>query len=145
MLSTKSIKVPVGTAADCMQRRIALLLDRFMELKRAVCPELCLTGVSRFWAISGDTRMEAWASPVQGAWLQSALRAVKARPPENFVWQGQSLRKGAASAASACGAPLPKIKYMGGWAADSLVPERLYIDPTCPRSEAAHAFFGFLV
>ena len=65
-----------------------------------------------------------------------------ARPPENFVWQGRSMRMVAAAAASAGDALLLK---MGGWAADSTVSCNLYIDPTCRRSEAAHAFFGFVV
>ena len=41
-----------------------------------------------------------------------------ARPPENYVWQGRSLGKVTANAASAGGAPLPK---MGCWVADSTV------------------------
>ena len=145
VLATRNIEVPVGAAADNMQRRLAILLARFMELKQLLCPEFCIEADSRFWAISGDTRTEAWASPVQNAWLQLSLRAVDARPPENFVWQAQSLRKGAASSASAVGAPLPKIKYIGGWATGSSVPEQRYIDPTCPRSAAAYDFFGFLI
>ena len=61
------------------------------------------------------------------------------------MWQEQSLRKGGASAASAAGASLPKIRYIGGWAKTSAVPEDVYIDPTCPASREAHEFFDFLV
>jgi hypothetical protein len=64
------------------------------------------------------------------------------RPPENCVWQGRSLRLVAAAAAVAGDALLPK---MGCSVADSTVSRNLYIDPSCPRSEAAHEFFGFFV
>lgn len=144
VLAARSVEVPVGASAANMQRRLAGLLARFIELKLAVCPEFCVTEASRFWAISGDTRCASWSSTVQNVWLQSGLQTVSASPPANFVWQAQSLRKGAASAASAVNVPLPKIKYMGGWAASSNVPEKTYIDPTCPRDDAALEFFGFL-
>eukprot|EP00873_Tetraselmis_striata_P000358 jgi/Tetstr1/420622/TSEL_011710.t1 len=54
-----------------------------------------------------------------------------------------SLRKGAASAANAIGAPLSHIRYQGGWATNSdLVLD--YIDPNVLPSPGAWFFFGHI-
>jgi hypothetical protein len=55
-----------------------------------------------------------------------------------------NLRKEAASAASCIGAPLPVIKYMGGWAKNNSLTEEKYIDPTMTPTPAAWRFFGWL-
>ena len=68
-----------------------------------------------------------------------------AAPPTNVSWTAYSLRHGAASAAAAILAPLSKIRYVGGWAVGSTVPERTYINPTCPATPAARLFFGFML
>jgi hypothetical protein len=49
-----------------------------------------------------------------------------------------------ASAAMCIGAPLPVIKYIGGWAKNNSVTEGKYIDPTMTPIPAAWGFFGWL-
>eukprot|EP00873_Tetraselmis_striata_P039671 jgi/Tetstr1/459935/TSEL_005274.t1 len=53
------------------------------------------------------------------------------------------LRKGAASAANAIGAPLSHIRYQGGWATNSDVVLD-YIDPNVLPSPGAWFFFGHI-
>ena len=65
--------------------------------------------------------------------------------PKGRYWTRHSVRAGAASEASALGLPLSKIRAFGGWGPRSQVPERRYIDPMCPRSDAGRRFFGWLV
>eukprot|EP00873_Tetraselmis_striata_P037630 jgi/Tetstr1/457894/TSEL_044413.t1 len=67
------------------------------------------------------------------------------RPPTGFKWTSHSLRKGAASAASCVGVPLPAIKHMGDWSKNSEVVTGKYIDPTMRPTPAAWRFFGWLV
>ena len=64
--------------------------------------------------------------------------------PKGRYWTRHSVRAGA-GAASALGLPLSKIRAFGGWGPKSQVPERRYIDPMCPRSDAGRRFFGWLV
>ena len=65
--------------------------------------------------------------------------------PKGRYWTRHSVRAGAASEASALGLPLSKIRAFGGWGQKSQVPERHYIDPMCPRSDAGRRFCGWLV
>jgi hypothetical protein len=78
------------------------------------------------------------------AWLALALLTVHTSAPAGFKWTSHSLRKGVASAASCIGAPLPVIKYMGGWAKISSVTEGKYIDSTMTHTHVAWRFFGWL-
>ena len=77
-------------------------------------------------------------------WLQLALQCVNAVPPSGESWTSHSLRKGAASAAAAIGVVLDRICHFGGWSIHSGVVHD-YIDPACPASDAAYAFFGWLL
>lgn len=144
VLGTRSVVIPVfgGPEVDG-PRRIRALLRTFVALKCKVCPHFARNG-QRFWAIPGDVKMEVWTSAVQNSWLQTALHTVGRRPPENFSWTAYSLRHGAASAAAAIGAPPSKYHYIGGWTQDSDVPRQRYINPTCPATDAARTFFGFM-
>jgi hypothetical protein len=75
-----------------------------------------------FWSFSPDEASAEWGgSSTISAWLSLSLRTVQTSAPSGFKWTSHSLRKGAASAASYIGAPLPVIKYMGGWAKNSSV------------------------
>ena len=74
----------------------------------------------------------------------STLRCVNAVPPSGESWTSHSLRKGAASAAAAIGVVLDRICHFGGWSIHSGVVHD-YIDPACPASDAAYAFFGWLL
>jgi hypothetical protein len=49
------------------------------------------------------------------------------------------------SAAACIGAPLIKIRYMGGWSKTSDGVTGKYIDPTMSETPAACLFFGKLV
>ena len=76
-------------------------------------------------------------------WLQLALQCVDAVLPSGESWSGHSLRKGAASGAAAIGVVLNRICHFGGWSIHSGVVHD-YMDPACPASDAAYAFFGWL-
>jgi hypothetical protein len=98
-----------------------------------------------FWSFSPDEASAEWgASSTISAWLSLSLRTVHTSAPSGFKWTSHNLRKGAASAASCIGAPLPVTKYMGGWAKNSSVTEGKYIDPTMTPTHAAWRFFGWL-
>jgi hypothetical protein len=60
----------------------------------------------------------------------------------HLKWTLHSLREGAASAAACIGAPLTKIRYIGGWSRTSEVVTGKYIDPTMSEPPAAWLFFG---
>jgi hypothetical protein len=97
------------------------------------------------WSFSPFENSADWgAASTISAWLALALQTVNTSAPAGFKWTSHSLRKGAASAASCIGAPLPVIKYMGGWAKNSSVTEGKYIDPTMTPTLAAWRFFGWL-
>jgi hypothetical protein len=142
-LAARSVAIPVGTGGKQLQRRLGRLLQRFKDLKTALCPELARKG-ERFWQLRSDGDARSWTSAQQNEWLQEALLEVDERPPENFAWTAYSFRHGAASAASAAGASLPQIRHIGGWTRGSMVPEKTYIDPLVRTSEAGTAFFGFM-
>ena len=103
-----------------------------------------------FYALPSDRRQRARDVPVRFAaacvdgWLQLALLSVGAAPPEGETWTSHSLRKGAASGAAAIGVLLDRICHFGGWSIHSGVVHD-YIDPACPASDAAYAFFGWLL
>lgn len=75
--------------------------------------------------------------------LNMALKLVNAVPPPGHLWQGHSLRAGAATAAHSIGVSLPKICHFGDWSIKSSAVYD-YIDPSVPSSAAATEFFGWL-
>jgi hypothetical protein len=91
-----------------------------------------------------ETSADWGAASTISTWLALALLTINTSAPAGFKWTSHSLRKGAASAASCIGAPLPVIKYMDGWAKNSSVTEGKYIDPTMTPTHAAWRFFGWL-
>eukprot|EP00873_Tetraselmis_striata_P012743 jgi/Tetstr1/433007/TSEL_022344.t1 len=99
-----------------------------------------------FWSISSLESSATWSvSATLTEWLREAYLAAGARPPTGFKWTSHSLRKGAASAASCVGVPLPAIKHMGDWSKNSDVVTGKYIDPTLRPTPTAWRFFGWLV
>jgi hypothetical protein len=125
---------------------LADLLDYYTQQRYA----FCATYYKRQpppanWSFSPAEASAEWgAASTLSAWLALALRTVSTAAPSGFKWTSHNLRKGAASAASCIGAPLPTIKYMGGWAKSSSVTEGKYIDPTMTPTHAAWRFFGWL-
>lgn len=95
------------------------------------------------WALPGEQCTD-FGVKQQNAWLQTALTLVLTFPPSGHTWTGHSMRKGAASAASAVGVPLPKICHYGGWSVTSSVVVKDYVDPTYPVTPAACFFFSWL-
>jgi hypothetical protein len=125
---------------------LADLLDYYSQNRAA----FCATFYKRpphvaFWSFSLVEASADWgAASTLSALLSLALRTVNTSAPAGFKWTSHSLRKGAASATSCIGAPLPVIKYMGGWAKNRLVTEGKYIDPTMTPTPFAWRFFGWL-
>eukprot|EP00873_Tetraselmis_striata_P033139 jgi/Tetstr1/453403/TSEL_040385.t1 len=99
------------------------LLDWYTVSRDAYCRRFY--GASpppRFWSISPLESSATWSvSASLTEWLREAYLAAGARPPTGFKWTSHSLRKGAASAASCVGVPLPAIKHMGDWSKNSEV------------------------
>jgi hypothetical protein len=125
---------------------LADLLDYYMEHRAAFCTKFYNKPPPlAFWSFSPSEPSADWgAASTIYAWLALALLTVKSSAPAGFKCTSHSLRKGAASAAICIGAPLPVIKFMGGWAKNSSVTEGKYIDPTMTPTPVAWRFFGWL-
>eukprot|EP00873_Tetraselmis_striata_P013616 jgi/Tetstr1/433880/TSEL_023060.t1 len=136
------ITLPIAAVPD-----FADLLDWYTVSRDAYCRRFY--GASpppKFWSISPLESSATWSvSATLTEWLREAYLAAGARPPTGFKWTSHSLRKGAASAASCVGVPLPAIKHMGDWSKNSEVVTGKYIDPTMRPTPAAWRFFGWLV
>lgn len=126
---------------------VADLLEWYTAERATFCATYYMSAPpADHWAITPLEPTTAWrAGDTLSEWLQTAYTAVGASPPPGFKWTSHSLRKGAASAASCIGAPMPVIKFMGGWAKNSSVTEGKYIEPTMRPTPAAWLFFGWLV
>jgi hypothetical protein len=125
---------------------LAELLDYYAQQRTMFCAKIYRRPpLDAFRNVSPSEASADWgAASTVSAWLSLALLTVNTSAPAGFKWTSHSLRKGAASAASCTGAPLPVIKYMGGWAKNSSVTEGKYIDPTMTPTSAAWRFFGWL-
>jgi hypothetical protein len=125
---------------------LADLLDYYTQHRVALCSKFYnRPPPDAFWSFSPAEPSATWgAAPTISAWLALSLLTVTTPAPPGFKWTSHSLRKGAASAASCIGAPLPVIKYVGGWAKNGSVTEGKYIDPTMSPTPAAWRFFGWL-
>eukprot|EP00873_Tetraselmis_striata_P000849 jgi/Tetstr1/421113/TSEL_012157.t2 len=136
------ITLPIAAVPD-----FADLLDWYTVSRDAYCRRFY--GASpppKFWSISPLESSATWSvSATLTEWLREAYLAAGARPPTGFKWTSHSLRKGAASAASCVGVPLPAIKHMGDWSKNSEVVTGKYIDPTMRPTPAAWRFFGIAV
>lgn len=119
---------------------LAALLVKFKQLRNSAFGGQAPV---HMWSVPGE-QVSVYGSTHQTTWLQTALTLTLHSPPSGHTWTGHSMRKGAASAASAVGVPHPKICYYGGWAVASNVMAKHYIDPTCPVTPAASFFFSWL-
>jgi hypothetical protein len=118
---------------------VALLVE-YRQLR-----DRCFGGQApvHMWAVPGED-VPRYRSKHMNVWLKTALNLTLKFPPPGYTWTGHSMRKGAASAASAAGVPLPKICHYGGWSVTSGVVSRDYIDPTYPITPAGSFFFSWL-
>jgi hypothetical protein len=125
---------------------LADLMDYYTQHRAAFSAKFYIRPpLDAFWSFAPDESSADWGAPATvSAWLALALLTVNTSAPAGFKWTSHSLRKGAASAAICIGAPLPVIKYMGGWAKNSSVTEGKYIEPTMTPAPAARRFFGWL-
>jgi len=113
--------------------RVAALLTRWRSLRGAVPPSAAC------FAFPGERPPTEAAV---GTWLSTQLQKMQESAPPGFSYSFHSLRKGGATGAYSVGAPLQSIAEHGGWAASGSA-ER-YISTTCPPSQAAADFFGYL-
>eukprot|EP00873_Tetraselmis_striata_P029583 jgi/Tetstr1/449847/TSEL_036910.t1 len=123
--------------------RVARLLQHFIDNVQSV--PLFTVGLvaSNFWAVNVAEQSKPWTAATMSDWLSTAVHLVNAAPPAGTSLTSHSLRKGAASAANAIGAPLSHIRYQGGWATNSDVVLD-YIDPNVLPSPGAWFFFGHI-
>ncbi len=78
------------------------------------------------------------------AWLAAACAHLGVTAPLGSAYTSHSIRKGAASSAAAIDVPTFRICWWGGWAANSGVMIKTYIDPTFQACAAARRFYGWL-
>jgi hypothetical protein len=125
---------------------VADLLKEFTAGRTTYCNQLSDgPEPTTFWAVTLDEQPHTWTAGTITEWIQKACSATGASPPPQLRWTSHSLRKGAAYAAACIGAPLTKIRYMGGWSKAIDVVTGKYIDPTMSETPAAWLFFGWLV
>eukprot|EP00873_Tetraselmis_striata_P038356 jgi/Tetstr1/458620/TSEL_045023.t1 len=123
--------------------RVARLLHHFIDNVQFVPLVTVGLAASNFWAVNVAEQSKPWTAATMSDWLSTAVNLVNAAPPAGTSWTSHSLRKGAASAANAIGAPLSHIRYQGGWATNSDVVLD-YIDPNVLPSPGAWFFFGHI-
>eukprot|EP00873_Tetraselmis_striata_P017138 jgi/Tetstr1/437402/TSEL_026084.t1 len=123
--------------------RVARLLRYFISNVQSVPLVTVGLAASNFWAVNVAEQSKPWTAATMSDWLSTAVNLVNAAPPAGTSWTSHSLRKGAASAANAIGAPLSHIRYQGGWATNSDVVLD-YIDPNVLPSPGAWFFFGHI-
>eukprot|EP00873_Tetraselmis_striata_P027889 jgi/Tetstr1/448153/TSEL_035446.t1 len=123
--------------------RVARLLRYFIDNVQSVPLVTVGLATSNFWAVNVVEQSKPWTATTMSDWLSTAVNLVNAAPPAGTSWTSHSLRKGAASAANAIGAPLSHIRYQGGWATNSDVVLD-YIDPNVLPSPGAWFFFGHI-
>eukprot|EP00873_Tetraselmis_striata_P014922 jgi/Tetstr1/435186/TSEL_002642.t1 len=123
--------------------RVARLLRYFIDNVQSVPLVTVGLATSNFWAVNVAEQSKPWTAATMSDWLSTAINLVNAAPPAGTSWTSHSLRKGAASAANAIGAPLSHIRYQGGWATNSDVVLD-YIDPNVLPSPGAWFFFGHI-
>eukprot|EP00873_Tetraselmis_striata_P023048 jgi/Tetstr1/443312/TSEL_031327.t1 len=123
--------------------RVARLLRYFIDSVQSVPLVTVGLAASNFWAVNVAEQSKPWTAATMSDWLSTAVNLVNAAPPAGTSWTSHSLRKGAASAANAIGAPLSHIRYQGGWATNSDVVLD-YIDPNVLPSPGAWFFFGHI-
>eukprot|EP00873_Tetraselmis_striata_P009634 jgi/Tetstr1/429898/TSEL_019763.t1 len=123
--------------------RVARLLRYFIDNIQSVPLVTVGLAASNFWAVNVAGQSKPWTAATMSDWLSTAVNLVNAAPPAGTSWTSHSLRKGAASAANAIGAPLSHIRYQGGWATNSDVVLD-YIDPNVLPSPGAWFFFGHI-
>ena len=121
--------------------KIAAALQAWIALQRKanVAPP---SSDGSFWRLKTDPPRFSPSAEVGTRWLLTSCRRHGFAPPPGFAWSSHSLRKGAASAASALLVPLGTICYVGGWSIKSRVVHD-YIDPTVAPSPAGRVFFGW--
>jgi hypothetical protein len=102
---------------------MADLMDYYTQHRSAFCATYFKRPpLAAFWSFSLDEASAEWgAASTISVWLALSLRTVNTSAPSGFKRTSHILWKGAASAASCIGAPLPVIKYMGGWAKNNSV------------------------
>eukprot|EP00873_Tetraselmis_striata_P032982 jgi/Tetstr1/453246/TSEL_040262.t1 len=122
--------------------RVACLLHHFIDNVQSVPLVIVGLAASNFWAVNVAEQSKPWTAATM-YWLSTTVNLVNAAPPTGTSWTSHSLRKGAASAANAIGAPLSHIRYQGGWATNSDVVLD-YIDPNVLPSPRAWFFFGHI-
>eukprot|EP00873_Tetraselmis_striata_P020350 jgi/Tetstr1/440614/TSEL_028924.t1 len=123
--------------------RVARLLHHFIDNVQSVPLVTVGLATSNFWAVTAAEQSKPWTAATMSDWLSAAISLVNAAPPAGTSRTSHSLRKGAASAANAIGAPLSHIRYQGGWATNSDVVLD-YIDPNVLPSPGAWFFFGHI-
>ena len=123
---------PASSNPDLLE---AMLL--YQQLRSALaCP------LAQYWRLPWE--LKPFVASDFDAMLQRSLSRRALSAPAGFVYSMHSLRAGSQSEARALGVTLDVVRHQGGYAPGSMVPERKYIDPSCPPSAAGHVFFGWL-
>ena len=112
-----------------------------LQLFQGLRAALCAPKSGLFWRL--PWQRHKWDTSHYDLLIRACLKRHGFSAPEGFIYSSRSLRAGPVSAAKAIGVDLDTIRYIGGWSPDSSVPERSYLDRTCPPTPAAWRFFGW--
>ena len=96
-----------------------------------------------FWRVPWERAK--WDTNGYDTMLRRCLLQHGVAAPAGFSFSSRSLRSGAVSNSTAIGVAMEKIRYCGGWSVTSAVPETKYLDRTCPATNAAWRFFGWMI
>lgn len=129
--------LPLVSVPSDQHPRMAALLRSYISFHSVLVRSPFL------WAVLPSMeRPGSWTADIMTSWLHASCVAVGALPPPGFSWTSHSLRKGAASAAVACGVPLQTVKWYGDWARDSDVVHD-YVDASFLPDDPARYWFGW--
>ena len=130
---------PGGPLAD-----LVTLVSGFDAARQAVSSDKSARSAAAgsFWRLPSDPGVWASSSDVCTTWLRHVCDRLGFSPPAGHFWSSHSLRKGAASAASALTVSLDKICFLGGWSIKSAVVHD-YVDPTVLPTAHGRRFFGW--
>jgi hypothetical protein len=145
-LRRRVLRIPRSAANGLLHAAVSRWLAGHRALRensRGMPAAAAWAAQDNFWRLPDDAVWSS-SSSVCTTWLSEATSFLGFSPPLGQKWTSHSLRKGAASAAHASGAPFTNVCFHGGWSAKSGAVHD-YIDPTVSLAAAAAAFFSWLV
>ena len=108
--------LPIVTVPSAGRPELAHVLREYIAARCGLFAAKGQPAPGHLWCLPGEGVPK---TAQQTEWLQRAVALRRRAPPAGFKWTGHSMCKGAASAASAIGVSLPRVRYLGGWSPTS--------------------------